>query len=128
MQSYKRVCRSIIFEILDKQVEIHENSFNSSSQKIENLDGMKIEFENVSFKYPATDQYSLKDVSFKIADREFIGIIGSTGSGKSTIFNLFAAFYLPTKEKLIFNGVSIEGLSKSPSGKDIMGGSTCNVI
>ena len=58
---------------------------------------MKIEFENVSFKYPATDQYSLKDASFKIADREFIGIVGSTGSGKSTLFNLFAAFYLPTK-------------------------------
>ena len=101
---------------------------NSSSQIIENLDGMKIEFENVSFKYPATDQYSLKDVSFKIADREFIGIVGSTGSGKSTLFNLFAAFYLPTKGKINVNGVSIEGLSKVPSGKDIMGGSTCNVI
>ena len=101
-----------IFEILDKKVEIHENSLNSSSQIIENRDGMKIEFENVSFKYPATDQYSLKDVSFKITDREFIGIVGSTGSGKSTLFNLFAAFYLPTKGKININGVSIEGLSK----------------
>ena len=101
-----------IFEILDKKVEIHENSLNSSSQIIENRDGMKIEFENVSFKYPATDQYSIKDVSFKIADREFIGIVGSTGSGKSTLFNLFAAFYLPTKGKINVNGVSIEGLSK----------------
>ncbi len=101
-----------IFEILDKQVEIHENSPNSSSQIIENRDGMKIEFENVSFKYPATDQYSLKDISFKITDREFIGIVGSTGSGKSTLFNLFAAFYLPTKGKINVNGVSIEDLSK----------------
>ena len=101
-----------IFEILDKKVEIHENSLNSSSQIIENRDDMKIEFENVSFKYPATDQYSLKDVSFKIANREFIGIVGSTGSGKSTLFNLFAAFYLPTKGKININGVSIEGLSK----------------
>ena len=101
-----------IFEILDKKVEIHENSLNSSSQIIENRDGMKIEFENVSFKYPATGQYSLKDVSFKIEDREFIGIVGSTGSGKSTLFNLFAAFYLPTKGKINVNGVSIEGLSK----------------
>ena len=101
-----------IFEILDKKVEIHENSLNSSSQIIENRDGMKIEFENVSFKYPATNQYSLKDASFKIADREFIGIVGSTGSGKSTLFNLFAAFYLPTKGKININGVSIEGLSK----------------
>ena len=101
-----------IFEILDKKVEIHENSLNSSSQIIENRDGMKIEFENVSFKYPATDQYSLKDVSFKIANREFIGIVGSTGSGKSTLFNLFAAFYLPTKGKININGVPIESLSK----------------
>ena len=101
-----------IFEILDKKVEIHENSLNSSSQIIENRDGMKIEFENVSFKYPATDQYSLKDVSFKITDREFIGIVGSTGSGKSTLFNLFAAFYLPTKGKININGVPIESLSK----------------
>jgi len=101
-----------IFEILDKKVEIHENSLNSPSQIIENRDGMNIEFENVSFKYPATDQYSLKDISFKITDREFIGIVGSTGSGKSTLFNLFAAFYLPTKGKINVNGVSIEGLSK----------------
>ena len=101
-----------IFEILDKQVEIHGNNLNSSSQIIESRNGMKIEFENVSFKYPATDQYSLKDVSFKITDREFIGIVGSTGSGKSTLFNLFAAFYLPTKGKININGVSIEGLSK----------------
>ena len=101
-----------IFEILDKQVEIRENSFNSSAEIIENRDGIEIEFENVSFKYPATDQYSLKDISFKISDREFIGIVGSTGSGKSTLFNLFAAFYLPTKGKISVNGVSIEGLSK----------------
>ncbi|GIR49715.1 MAG: hypothetical protein CM15mP58_18120 [Burkholderiaceae bacterium] len=101
-----------IFEILDKKVEIHEYSLNSPSQIIENRDGMMIEFENVSFRYPATDQYSLKDVSFKITDREFIGIVGSTGSGKSTLFNLFAAFYLPTKGKINVNGVSIEGLSK----------------
>ncbi|MDA9689404.1 ABC transporter transmembrane domain-containing protein [Betaproteobacteria bacterium] len=101
-----------IFEILDKQVEIHENRLNTSSEIIENLDGIEIEFENVSFKYPATDQYSLKDVSFKILDREFIGIVGSTGSGKSTLFNLFAAFYLPTKGKINVNGVSIESLSK----------------
>ena len=101
-----------IFKILDKQVEIHEISINSSSEIIGNRDGIEIEFENVSFKYPATDQYSLKDVSFKISDREFIGIVGSTGSGKSTLFNLFAAFYLPTKGKININGVSIEGLSK----------------
>ncbi len=101
-----------IFEILDKQVEIHENSPYSSSQIIENRDGINIEFENVSFKYPATKQYSLKDISFKITNREFIGIVGSTGSGKSTLFNLLAAFYLPTKGKINVNGVSIEGLSK----------------
>ena len=101
-----------IFKILDKQVEIHEISINSSSEIIGNRDGIEIEFENVSFKYPATDQHSLKDVSFKISDREFIGIVGSTGSGKSTLFNLFAAFYLPTKGKINVNGVSIEDLSK----------------
>ena len=78
---------------------------------------MKIEFENVSFKYPATDQYSLKDVSFKIADREFIGIVGSTGSGKSTLFNLFAAFYLPTKGKLMLMEFLSKIYQKSPFGK-----------
>ena len=51
-----------IFEILDKQVEIHENNLNSSSEIIENRDGIEIEFQNVSFKYPATDQYCLKNV------------------------------------------------------------------
>ena len=51
----------------DKKVEIHE-TVSILPTIIENRDGMKIEFENVSFKYPATDQY-LKDASFKCRSR-----------------------------------------------------------
>lgn len=52
-----------------------------------------VQFENVSFSYNDNEEYSIKDISFTAARGETIGIIGGTGSGKSTLVNLIPRFY-----------------------------------
>lgn len=52
-----------------------------------------IQFENVSFSYAGTDKYALTDVSFSLEKGKTLGIIGGTGSGKTTLVNLFPRLY-----------------------------------
>lgn len=64
----------------------------------------KIEFKNVSFSYESTTKYSLENVSFKIYPNETIGVIGGTGSGKSTLVNLISRFYDPSEGNIFIDG------------------------
>lgn len=67
-----------------------------------------IEFKNVWFQYPDTEAWVLKDVSFSISKNAKFGIIGTTGSGKSTIAKLLMGIYRPTKGQIFIDGKSIE--------------------
>lgn len=67
------------------------------SGKLSPKNNPKIEFCNVSFRYPNTHQYILKNCSFTIHPYEKIGLIGLNGSGKSTIIKLLFRFYDPEK-------------------------------
>lgn len=64
-----------------------------------------ITFKNVSFKYPHTDQYVLKNISFTCEQGEKIAIMGSTGSGKSTLLQLIPKFYAIEEGQIIIDGV-----------------------
>lgn len=66
-----------------------------------------IEFENVSFTYKGSSVKSLKDVSFCAKPGETIGIIGPTGSGKSTLINLVPRFYDASEGTIKVDGVSV---------------------
>ena len=69
--------------------------------------GLEIEFDNVSFGYEGSSEDILSGVSFKALPGEKIGIIGKTGSGKSTIAGLAAGLYKPSSGNVIIDGRSI---------------------
>ena len=66
-----------------------------------------IEFKNVSFKYPDSDESVLENISFKANKGEIVAIIGSTGSGKSTLVNLIPRFYDVTGGTIYVDGVDV---------------------
>ena len=72
-----------------------------------NLKG-QIEFKNVSFKYAGAEDYIIKNISFKATKGETVAIIGSTGSGKSTIINLIPRFYDATAGEILVNGINVK--------------------
>jgi ABC-type multidrug transport system, ATPase and permease components len=69
-----------------------------------------IEFKNVSFKYNDISEYTLKNINFKIKQGEKIGIIGGTGSGKSTLVNLISRLYDATEGEVLIGGVNVKDL------------------
>ena len=66
-----------------------------------------IEFRNVSFKYPASDTYSLENVSLKITKEDRVAIVGHNGAGKTTFVKLLLRFYDPTDGEILYNGINI---------------------
>jgi len=71
----------------------------------------KISFSNVSFSYPDSEEYALENISFDIYSGQTIGIIGGTGSGKSTLINLLPRFYDATKGEIKIDGISVKDYS-----------------
>ena len=67
----------------------------------------KVEFRNVSFKYPNAEDYALKNIQFTAAQGKTTAIIGSTGSGKTTLVNLIPRFYDVTEGEIIIEGVDV---------------------
>jgi ATP-binding cassette subfamily B protein len=71
----------------------------------------KIEFQNVSFSYDGSEKYAVTDLNFRILPGETVGIIGGTGSGKSTLVNLIPRFYDVTKGRILVDGVDVRDYS-----------------
>ncbi len=67
-----------------------------------------IEFRDVSFRYPGTDRYVLRNLSFTIAAGQTVAIVGRTGSGKSSIVKLIPRFYDPDHGAILLDGVPIQ--------------------
>lgn len=71
-----------------------------------------VEFKNVSFRYPDADTEILSDINFTAKPGETTAIIGSTGSGKSTVVNLIPRFYDVTGGELLIDGVNVKEVSQ----------------
>lgn len=97
-----------IKEVLNKENSIEESK---NPVKLDSSRNGELEFKNVSFKYPDGDEYVLEDVNFKINKGETLAIIGSTGSGKSTIVKLIDRFFDVTSGEILLNGINIKDLS-----------------
>lgn len=72
--------------------------------------GISIEFRNVSFQYPDAERYALRNVSFKIRAGQLCIIVGTNGSGKSTILNLISRIYDPTEGTILIDNRDIKTL------------------
>ncbi len=70
-----------------------------------------VSFENVTFYYPGSSSPALRDISFSLKRGQTLGIIGGTGSGKSTIVKLLARLYEPSKGRILFKGVDLNKLN-----------------
>ena len=65
-------------------------------------------FKNVSFTYPDTDREILKQINFEIESGESVALLGTTGSGKSSVAQLMARFYDPSSGEILLDGVSLK--------------------
>ena len=101
---------------------LETDEFIKESNKPKKLNPDKkglVEFKNVGFKYPDSDEEVLSDITFTAKPGETTAIIGSTGSGKSTIVNLIPRFYDITSGNLLIDGVDIKDISNKDLRKII---------
>ncbi|KLO23178.1 ABC transporter [Marinitoga sp. 1197] len=79
----------------------------------------KIEFKNVYFKYPGGEDYALKNITFTAMPGQTTAIIGSTGSGKSTLINLIPRFYDVDKGQVLIDDIDVRELTQNELRKYI---------
>ena len=89
-----------------------ENTIISAKDPVSKVElKKKLEFKNVYFQYKDNCQPVLEDINFSVQSRETLGIIGSTGSGKSTLINLVPRFYDPVKGSIKIDDVNIKDMN-----------------
>ena len=102
-----------INEVLDAKSSIQDKE---NSLEVNNFD---IEFKNVYFKYNEHSENVLEDISFEAKQGETIGIIGSTGCGKSSFVNLIPRLYDATKGEILIGGVNVKDIKLSTLRENI---------
>ena len=103
-----QVSANRINEVLDTEISIKDGKINTKT----NNEVGTVEFKNVSFKYPDADEYLLKDISFKANKGDTVALIGSTGSGKSTLINLIPRFYDATEGEVLVDGINVKNYTQ----------------
>lgn len=106
-----------INEVIETDVSIKDKE---ETRKFDSNKKGLVEFKNVSFHYPDADTEVLSDINFTANPGETTAIIGSTGSGKSTIVNLLPRFYDVTGGELLIDGVNVKEVSQKDL-RDIIG-------
>ncbi len=91
-----------INQILNEEIDI----FDENVIEIENIKG-SIEFKNLTFRYPDSSDDTLHDISFKINFGETVGVLGRTGSGKTSIVDLLLRIYNVDENMIFIDGIDI---------------------
>jgi len=95
-----------VLEVLEEKIDI-QNKENADKTPIR---GGKVKFEHVYFSYFNKEESVLKDINFEVNSGEIIGIIGTTGSGKSTLVNLIPRLYDVTSGRILIDGRDIRDI------------------
>ncbi|MBK70607.1 MAG: ABC transporter permease [Euryarchaeota archaeon] len=96
-----------VFAIIDLEPSIFDK------QDAIPLDGPinSLSFQDVTFAYPTSDSNVLNGISFSVSSGDFLGVMGHTGAGKSTILKLIERFYEPQRGRILINGADISEFS-----------------
>lgn len=98
-----------LMNITEREPVIKNDSDTNNNVEANNIKG-GIEFKNVSFKYPDTDRYVLKNINLKVPTGTTLGIIGHTGSGKSTLINLLPRVYDISEGEIIIDDYNLQNI------------------
>ena len=94
-----------INDVLDKEDDVGDDAS-------EMLSDTTIDFDEVSFKYPSSHRQNLKNVTINLNSGESLGIVGKTGSGKTTLIKQLLKIYPPGTGQLVIDGINITKLNK----------------
>jgi ATP-binding cassette, subfamily B, multidrug efflux pump len=103
--SRSRASASRISEVLNTEIDIEQHKNNEEFQY------GKVTFEDVSFTYPGTDQEVLKHISFTVNPGETIALMGGTGAGKTTLFQLLPRLYEVNSGNILIDDIEISTIS-----------------
>lgn len=92
------------FRFLDIPDKMYQGSLTVEKRRDRKY---QVEFRNVSFKYPGSDNYALKNVSMKFEIGKRLAVVGMNGSGKTTFIKLLCRLYDPTEGEILLNGIDI---------------------
>jgi ABC-type multidrug transport system, ATPase and permease components len=93
-----------VFEFFDIPNDMYQGSLTTEKRSDRKYD---IEFRHVSFKYPGTENWALRDVSMRFNIGERLAVVGRNGSGKTTFIKLLCRLYDPDEGEILLNGIDI---------------------
>ncbi|MFX1280026.1 MAG: ABC transporter ATP-binding protein [Promethearchaeota archaeon] len=95
-----------LLEIMNEQSEIYDSP-DVVSKEIEG----RVKFENVTFSYPGTQNKVLKNINFEVSEGQTVAIVGTTGSGKTTLTKLISRLYDVDIGRILIDGIDVRSLS-----------------
>lgn len=106
-------CAGRINEILETKPSVTDKETTIFVQSAQSTNVPKIQFKHVYFSYGNGTNYAIRDLNIDIMPGETVGVIGGTGSGKTSIVNLIPRFYDTTKGKVLVDGVDVKDYKMS---------------
>ena len=94
-----------------------ESTIIYGNRELDLTNGFEIEFNNVSFKYPKSDIYALKQINLKISNGEKLAVVGRNGSGKTTFIKLLCRLYDVDEGEILINGINIKEYTRDSLNK-----------